>query len=239
MEVISSPGQGTRFLIQIPLTLTTARLLVCQAQGISYALLTDAVEQIILPSSEQLLSQSRVGQQGLQPFLYWEAEDQQHLVPIRPLSDLIDYRYAPERLKAQSFSVISPFPLQRKQDHGDPLILMQQGQQLFCLGVDQIMAEQDLVIKTLGHRPLLPDYIQGYTVLGDGQQALVIDPQRLVSRHWQWGATPAIRAPEKSFPAEHSTPAWLTSEQPAELPPAPIDTSTKTGSAPQQKQPYW
>ncbi len=229
VEVISTPAQGTRFLIQIPLTLTTARLLVCQAQGISYALLTDAVEQIILPNAEQLLSQPLVGQQGLQPFLYWEEEEQQHLVPIRPLSDLIDYRYAPGRLKAQSLSSISPFPLQRKQDHGDPLILMQQGQQLFCLRVDQIMAEQDLVIKTLGRRPILPDYIQGYTVLGDGQQALVIDPQSLVAHHWKDGASSAIRTPQNALAQKEPVPAWLAAD-PAVLAAPEGDTPSRAAS---------
>lgn len=48
--------------------------------------------------------------------------------------------------------------------------------------VDRILIEQELVIKSLNSLVILPSYIQGYSVLGDGNLSLVINPVELVAQ---------------------------------------------------------
>lgn len=66
--------------------------------------------------------------------------------------------------------------------------------------------EQELVIKSLGTIVDLPDYIQGYTVLGDGSFTLVIEPDTLLSGGWQQLAntTSKMEVVEQAVPASMS-----------------------------------
>ena len=60
--------------------------------------------------------------------------------------------------------------------------MLKHNQQLLCLQVEQILVEQELVIKSLGDTLTLPSYIQGYSVLGNGALTLVIDLMALPSQ---------------------------------------------------------
>ena len=67
--------------------------------------------------------------------------------------------------------------------------MLKHKKQRLCLEVEQILVEQELVIKSLGNTLTLPEYIQGYSVLGDGSLTLVIEPEVLVS---QMGTTNSL-----------------------------------------------
>ncbi|MDF5707260.1 MAG: response regulator [Nostoc sp. S4] len=180
-------GQGTTFILQLPLSLTTARLLVCQSQGTTYALLSEGISQVLLPQPAQIQVQQSLQGQGIEKFWQWEQGQSQQLVPIRPLANLVDYKYP---LFTQDHNLtLSPFPVKQR-NAVEPLLLLQTEHQYLCLQVDQILVEQELVIKSLGSVVTLPSYIQGYSVLGNGSLTLTVDPLELVRQTWETDMMP-------------------------------------------------
>ncbi len=178
----SKVGKGTKFTLQLPLNLTTSRLLICQSQQILYGILSDTIMKIIVPESEQITTQASAIGNGYQTFLRWQKDGHETLIPIVNLADCIIYQYPlPER---QTNSALKTFPI-KKAYRVPPLLLLDNEGELVCLRVDEIIVEQELVIKSLGGITDLPDYIQGYTVLGDGNFTLVIEPDKLLHRNWQ------------------------------------------------------
>ena len=181
ISVNSVLGQGTTFVLQLPINLTTARLLICESQGIVYALLSEAVDQVLLPQPDRIQHQQSTIGQNQQTFLCWEEKSEQQLIPIYPLTNLIDYQY-PTLLNDRS-TALSVFPV-KPRNSVKPLLMLKHQQQRLCLQVDQILVEQELVIKSFGNTINLPNYIQGYSVLGDGSLTLVIDLAVLVTQTW-------------------------------------------------------
>ncbi|MDZ8034180.1 hybrid sensor histidine kinase/response regulator [Nostoc sp. DedSLP04] len=221
--VRSLSGQGTTFILQLPLSLTTARLLVCQSQGITYALLSEGISQVLLPQPDQIQVQQSLHGQGSQKFWQWGEGQNQQLVPIRPLANLLDYKYP---LSTQDHNLtLSPFPVKQR-NTVEPLLLLQTEQQYLCLQVDQILVEQELVIKSLGRVLTLPSYIQGYSVLGNGSLTLTVDPLELVRQTWETDimptsptsiATKLLPAPEPVLALEGQQ-SQLTITQPQQQP---------------------
>ncbi|MEH1946035.1 MAG: hybrid sensor histidine kinase/response regulator [Nostoc sp.] len=217
-------GQGTTFMLQLPLSLTTARLLVCQSQGITYGLLSEGVSQVLLPQPEQIQVQQSLHGQGSQKFWQWGEGQSLQLVPIRPLADLLDYKYP---LLTQDHNLnLSPFPVKQR-NTVEPLLLLETEHQYLCLQVDQILVEQELVIKSLGRVLTLPSYIQGYSVLGNGSLTLIVDPLELVRQTWETDmiltsptsslATKLLPAPEPVLTLEGQQ-SQLTITQPQQQP---------------------
>ena len=168
----SQRDRGTTFTLQLPLNLTTGRLLICEAAGRFYSLLAEKVHRMLLPKPEQVENQ----------FLQWEEKGKKQLLPIIPFREVVKQN---DHLNTHQKNIpLTPFPLE-KRDTIEPLLLIQSQNQPLCLQVDRILIEQELVIKTLPTGPKLPDYIQGYTVLADGSLSLVIDPEAIITENIQ------------------------------------------------------
>ncbi|PMB21191.1 hybrid sensor histidine kinase/response regulator [Fischerella thermalis] len=157
ITVDSELHQGTKFILQIPLSLTIAQLFICEVGYKTYAFLDDAVEQILIPRSHQI--QERNGNK----FLRWGKEMDEKLVPIYSLASILDYN--------------SPLPLSHSPTPTSPLpvLLIRWQDALFGLEVEQIIGEQELVISPLGSMIAAPNYVHGASILASGQLALVID----------------------------------------------------------------
>ncbi|MDJ0636837.1 MAG: response regulator, partial [Xenococcaceae cyanobacterium MO_188.B29] len=179
ISVNSVLGQGTTFVLKFPINLTSARLLICESQGIVYALLSEVIDRVLLPQPDRIQHQQSTIGQNQQTFLCWGEKLDQQLIPIDPLNNLIDYQY-PTFCKEKSTS-LSIFPVKSK-NSVKPLLMLKHQQQRLCVQVDQILVEQELVIKSFGNTITLPNYIQGYSVLGDGSLTLVIDLAVLVTQ---------------------------------------------------------
>lgn len=161
IEIESTPEKGTTFSLQIPLTLTIARLMVCQAGGIVYSLLLDAIEKIILPTANQI--KIFEGQKVLQ----WETETEKYMVPVRKLSSLIPYT----RQAKQS----GKLPQGKQKAIINPILLLHRHQGFLGLEVEQVLGEQELVIRPLGSAISPPNYVYGCSVLSNSRLTLVID----------------------------------------------------------------
>jgi two-component system, chemotaxis family, sensor histidine kinase and response regulator PixL len=199
IDVRSIPGRGTTFIMQFPLTLTTARLLICESQGVVHALLSESIGQVLLPSPDRIQSQSSLTDKGVANFLRWGEGSNQKLIPIYPINNLLEY-HCP--VIAGAGNAESLFPANIK-NSTNALLLLEIDDDQICLEVDHILVEQELVVKSLGQTFGLPNYIQGYSVLGDGSLTLAIDPVELLAPVRNTSATPKF------------TPSNLAALQPA------------------------
>ncbi|MGA7936498.1 MAG: hybrid sensor histidine kinase/response regulator [Kovacikia sp.] len=167
ITVKSSPGWGTTFSLHLPLTLTIAKLLIVQASSINLALPTDSIEEILAPQTGQ------IKQLGNQRFLRWREQT----VPTYRLADLLDYACPLVETPPNKNLAAIPLPTQSSL----PLLILAQDQQVFALEVDNLMTEQELVIKPFGTAIAPPSYAYGCTILGDGSLIPVIDGISLLS----------------------------------------------------------
>jgi chemotaxis protein histidine kinase CheA/FixJ family two-component response regulator len=162
ITVDSRPYQGTTFTLHIPLSLSISKLLLCQAGSRVYALLDDAIEQILIPQPERL----RRWETG--KVLRWGKGTNEQLVPIYPLATELD-------AVTNSFSQ-SPHP----DGEEKPILLVRDGDTLLGLEVDQLIGDEELAIRPLGSAMVPPDYVYGASILADGRLTLVIDGAGLV-----------------------------------------------------------
>ncbi len=174
VTIDSQPQQGTTFRLKIPLSLTISNLLITQAGNHTYALLADAVEQIFIPQQAQIRSWDGG------KVLRWGTGPDEQLIPVYQLANALDY-CSPV---GESLALPSKdsFALQQKVK---PIILIRCRDKLMGLEVDQLLGDQELVIRPLGAMIAFPSYIYGGSILADGRLALVLDGTVLMERLWE------------------------------------------------------
>jgi chemotaxis protein histidine kinase CheA/ActR/RegA family two-component response regulator len=177
IDVRSVLGQGTTFIMQFPLNLTTTRLLICESAGLVYGLHSEAISQVLLPTPDRIQDKASFANREASKFLRWGDGAAQKLIPIYPVHSLLDYSCSIETSQAAT----NLFPATAK-NSSNALLLLEIDDQHICLEVSRILVEQELVVKSLGLTFGISNYIQGYTVLGDGNLTLAIDPVELLSR---------------------------------------------------------
>jgi two-component system, chemotaxis family, sensor histidine kinase and response regulator PixL len=153
----------------LPLTLMSARLLVCQVGQSVYGFLSDEVEKILTAQNGEVETVS-----GHRMF-HWQQEARP--IPLHQMSRLFGYGTALptcQENRGVSFPVLA----------GDtsPLLLIRTQSGLLGLEVDRIIGEQELVIRPMGTAIAPPNYVYGCSVLGDGQLILVINSGALASQ---------------------------------------------------------
>ena len=155
VEVATTPGKGTRFMLTLPLTLAVAQAVLVRAGGRLWALPAPMVEQVQQIKSQALLDlyiQRKVDWQGREyPF---------HYLP-RLLGDTV---HSPETLRYNS------------------VLLLRSGQTYAAIHVDEMVGTQEVVVKNIGPQLARVSGISGATVLGSGEIVLIINPVQLAGR---------------------------------------------------------
>ncbi|MBW4672478.1 MAG: chemotaxis protein CheW [Desmonostoc geniculatum HA4340-LM1] len=178
----SKVGHGTAFSLQIPLDQKIAQLIVFQANSRVYAFIADSVEQICLSQSEQIIQT----QAGRMLFLQSSGSSSgflgctdehvttETLVPIHLLTDVLTCpNQLPTSVTTYSTDTANAF----KQDKA--LLVFRYLDKRCALEVDSIIGKQSAAIHPLGEAIPVAAYIQGTSILGNGQLSLVLDGQLL------------------------------------------------------------
>ncbi|MGF2033991.1 MAG: response regulator [Nostoc sp. CmiVER01] len=189
ISVQSLPNQGTIFILKIPFSMTTEKLMLVQAKGVVYALLLDSIEKILIPSEQQIKEIEG------QKVLYWNTDDDETMVSLRQLSKLISYNDS-------CFNDDTLYNTSSNHDPSiakNPVLLLRRNQGRFALEVDQIIGEQELVIRPLGNAIAPPKYIYGCSSLANGNLILVIDASFLVSSELQQTTLDVMALPVPSL----------------------------------------
>ncbi|NET68736.1 MAG: response regulator [Moorea sp. SIO1G6] len=169
VKIRFQPGQGTTFCLQIQEALRNARVLVVQASQGVYGFVGNDIEHIVLPASEQIQMVSD------QKILNWHHRGNEYSTPVYQLSSLLEY-------SSQQVSTLPAWnPLLTKPQEINPILLMATGEGWVGLEVEQVLEEQELVIKQLSNAIAYPSYVYGCSILADGRLTLVIDGTGLLN----------------------------------------------------------
>jgi len=155
VEVSTLSGEGTKFMLYLPLTLAVAQAVLVRAGGRLWALPAPMVEKVQQMKAEALVElyvQRRFEWQGTSyPF---------HYLPRL----LGDPDHVPESTR------------------NNAVLLLRSGQNLAAVHVDEMLGNQEVVVKNIGPQLARVSGIAGATVLGNGEIVLIINPVQLAQR---------------------------------------------------------
>jgi two-component system chemotaxis sensor kinase CheA len=151
LTIRSQVGVGTRLEIDLPPSITVTRAFLCRAAGGLYAVPVSAVSATLEVERARMRAS-----QGDQVVTHGDDD----LVTVLPLGGA---------LGCDAPALPPAFPV----------FVYRVGRRSFALAVDEILGEQEIVVKPLRHPlELLPQYA-GAAILDDGQIALIVDPVNL------------------------------------------------------------
>ena len=170
VKVSSQPNNGTTFIIRLPLTLTIIKLLVFSIAGNLLALPVDCLLAIVLADKKDLETDGR------KKYYQWQGQK----ISICSEALLSSYNYP--RTVDSSKPLLST---DWQNSHKIPLLLLSNGTNTMALRIEQILMEQDLVIKPFGKAIAAPASLIGCTVLGDSRLIPVLNSVALVDKWLQ------------------------------------------------------
>lgn len=154
IEIKSEEGKGSTFIIKLPLTLAII-------EGITFAL----GEQIYIMPLISIIEQMKVKNEQIKPF-----EGRGEMIKIRD-------EYLPLIRLHKVFEIDTHI---EDIDNGI-VVVVEAGYRRCAIFVDELLDQQQVVIKSLDSAFSKHSGISGGTILGDGRIALIIDIQGLVN----------------------------------------------------------
>ncbi|MBA4380949.1 MAG: hypothetical protein C0406_00140 [Sideroxydans sp.] len=155
VDITSEPGQGVRFSIHLPLTLAVTKTLLVRAGQSIYALPSTMVEHV------QQLKPAELNATYKQQFVDWQARR-------------YTLHYLPRLLGDDQTELIS-------QPH-NPVLLLRSGEHRIALHVDELLGNQEVVVKNIGPQLARLPGIAGATVSASGTVILIINPVAFTQR---------------------------------------------------------
>jgi two-component system chemotaxis sensor kinase CheA len=153
VDIQSTPGAGTVFLLKLPLTLAIIDGLVARVGSERYIVPIFAVREMLRPTEDMI---STVQERAEMVLIRGS------LLPIVRLHERFGVKPRTERLT-------------------DALLIVAEGaRRRFCLMVDDLLGKQEVVIKSLGESLQRIDGVAGGAILGDGRVGLILDLEGLV-----------------------------------------------------------
>jgi two-component system, chemotaxis family, sensor histidine kinase and response regulator PixL len=172
VSVTSVPNQGTTFSMQLPLTLISARLLVCQAGQAIYGLISEEVARIVSPNATE------IEQLGNQRILRWHFEGEEHSVRIHSLSQAVTYTNWLAGMQSTGTEKFETTPTLTSS-----ILILKHQKGWIGIEVDRVLGEQELILRPVGSAITPPSYVYGCSVLGDGRSLLAIDAVALIEQN--------------------------------------------------------
>ena len=152
VEVKSKLGEGSTWIIRLPLTLAIIQALMVTVGGEKYAISLGSIQTIedISPADIKLV----------------QTEEVIHLrgsvIPLIRLSEILDA------------------PSTKKSDENLVVVIVKKGDKLAGLVVDELIGQQEIVIKSMGKYISKCKMISGATILGNGEVALILDANAII-----------------------------------------------------------
>ena len=144
------PGKGMKVTLELPLTLAIIR-----------ALLTKVGEEIYAIPLTNIVRSVRLKKENIRGMLNNEvAVLQEANVPLLRLYNL--------------------FNLPHEKEEGALVVIVKRGEEFIGLGVDTLINEQEIIIKPMDKLIKQNKAFAGFTILGDGKAALVLDVGGLI-----------------------------------------------------------
>ena len=157
VEVVSKLGEGTTFIVRLPLTLAIIQALMVEVSGEKYALPLNSivtVEEILPEDIRYVHTKEVINLRG-------------SVIPLVRLNEVLDI----DPIEKDEDAI---------EDEGEIVVIVKKGDKQAGLVIDKLLGQQEIVIKSLGKYIHVPKMISGATILGNGEVALIIDSNTLV-----------------------------------------------------------
>ncbi|MNP06920.1 Chemotaxis protein CheA [compost metagenome] len=153
VTIISTPGKGTNFSVQLPLTLSIISAMLVQIGSEKYAVpLTSIVETGIINRNQiRTVHGNRM------------IEFRGNHIPLISISQLFNVPGFDE-----------------SQEEETEIIVIRKGDRMAALTIEEFIGQNEIVLKSLGKYLPQVNGISGATILGDGQVALILDPNAFI-----------------------------------------------------------
>jgi len=154
VDVATARGKGTTFTLYLPLTLAVTQAVLVRAGENVLAISSAMVEQVLRFKADQM------------PGLYERkvVESHNRSYPLHGLHYLLG---GAEGNAFQSYNSV---------------LLLRSGAQRIALHVDELLGNQEIVVKNIGPQLARVPGVAGATVLADGRIALIVNPVQLAQR---------------------------------------------------------
>ncbi|MCR5720603.1 MAG: chemotaxis protein CheA [Lachnospiraceae bacterium] len=152
VEVKSVLGEGSTWIIRLPLTLAIIQSLMVVVGGEKYAIALGTIQTIedVAVTDIKLVQNKEV------------INLRDMVIPLIRLSDVLDVE-----------STKSP-------EDNLTVVICKKGEKTVGLVIDELIGQQEIVIKSLGKYIKQCKFISGATILGDGEVALILDANVLI-----------------------------------------------------------
>jgi two-component system chemotaxis sensor kinase CheA len=150
VEVSSEKGVGSTFRICIPLTLAIIQALMVEVSGSQYAIPLSPIEETLKVSKEEI--DNVTGQSVI--------VIRDKVCPLFELNSLLGNRFYGD-----------------DEDNADHkyLVVIAMGEKRFCIAVDKLLGQEEVVIKTLDGLDTTSSNVLGATITGDGKVVFILD----------------------------------------------------------------
>ena len=152
VEVRNKLGEGSAWIIRLPLTLAIIQTLMVTIGNEKYAISLGSIQTIEdIPTDEVRLVQNRevINLRG-------------SVIPLIRLHDILD------------------IPEPEEKTDNLVVVIVKKGDNRAGLVVDELIGQQEIVIKSMGKFIKKSKIISGATILGDGEVALILDANALL-----------------------------------------------------------
>ena len=152
IECTTVLGEGSKFIIRLPLTLAIIQALMVEVGKEKYAIPLgniQTIEDVEYSDIKYVQTNEVINLRG-------------NVIPLVRLRDILDVE-----------------PLEEKPD-SLTVVIIAKGEKMVGLVVDNLIGQQEIVIKPLGKYININKIISGATILGDGEVALILDVNTLV-----------------------------------------------------------
>jgi len=152
VEVRSKLGEGSTWTIRLPLTLAIIQALMIEVGHEKYAISLGSIQTIedIMVEDIKLVQNKEV------------IHLRGNVIPLVRLSNVLDV----ESTKTNEESMV--------------VVIVKKGDKQAGLVIDELLGQQEIVIKSLGKYMKQSKIISGATILGDGEVALILDTNALM-----------------------------------------------------------
>jgi two-component system, chemotaxis family, sensor kinase CheA len=168
IQVTSVPGNGCKFQVRLNTSLATTKVLIVEIERTLYALPLEFIQTMITLSPQDI----------------YELEGK----------PTITFEEQPLSIKRLSSLLQLPTPQDQRPKNYLSCIVLQVGSDLFGVIVDDLVDQQDIVLKPQSKLLKRIPNITGATILGSGEVCMILNPVDLLHslRKGSWNAVPSV-----------------------------------------------
>ena len=155
IDVSSRSGTGTRFIIHLPLTLAVTQVLMVRSGSANYAIPATMVEQVRQVKSAEMEELYRAGH------IEWQGKP----YPLHYLPRLLGAGEQVAETQARN-----------------AVLLLRSGELRMALHIEELLGNQEAVVKNIGPQLAHLPGIAGATVRGNGEIVLILNPLQISQR---------------------------------------------------------